>query len=36
MINSVVEWYRPEGPLDPDSLSDLVIRLVFQGLKARD
>ncbi|WP_432543370.1 TetR/AcrR family transcriptional regulator [Kineococcus sp. SYSU DK002] len=45
MINSVVEWYRPEGPRDarsrsglrPDAgrLTDGVLTLVLDGLRAR-
>ncbi|WP_432515133.1 TetR/AcrR family transcriptional regulator [Kineococcus sp. SYSU DK001] len=45
MINSVVEWYRPEGPRDPRSrsgvrpdasrLADGVLTLVLDGLRAR-
>lgn len=35
MINSITEWYRPDGPLDQQALGDLVVRLVFQGLRAR-
>lgn len=35
MINSITEWYRPDGPLGTQALGDLVVRLVFQGLRAR-
>ncbi len=35
--NSVVEWYRPDGALDPDALASTVERLVFDGVaRARD
>lgn len=31
-INSLVEWYRPGGPLTPEKLADDVISMVFEGL----
>lgn len=31
-INSVVEWYKPGGPLTPQKLADDVIAMVFEGL----
>lgn len=34
MINSIVEWYRPEGPEDADRLADDVIAVAFGGLRA--
>lgn len=34
-VNSLVEWYRPDGPLDPESLADTVTALVFDGLSPR-
>ena len=33
MINSIVEWYRPEGPEDADRLADDVIAVAFAGLR---
>jgi AcrR family transcriptional regulator len=37
MINSIVEWYRPDGPIRPDRLADDVISVAFDGLaKAAD
>ncbi|MBD0734582.1 TetR/AcrR family transcriptional regulator [Streptomyces sp. CBMA29] len=35
MINSVVEWYRPEakGALDRQQVADAVVRLAFDGLR---
>ncbi|QFR97822.1 TetR/AcrR family transcriptional regulator [Streptomyces tsukubensis] len=35
MINSVVEWYRPEGrgAVDNQEVSDAVVRLAFDGLR---
>lgn len=36
MINSLVEWYRPDGPghtLAPSDLAAAVVRLAFDGLR---
>ncbi|MFD5214626.1 TetR/AcrR family transcriptional regulator [Microbacterium sp. NPDC058345] len=35
MINSVVEWYRPEGAVDPALLADEVLAVAFDGLRPR-
>ncbi|WP_157155437.1 TetR/AcrR family transcriptional regulator [Diaminobutyricimonas sp. LJ205] len=35
MINSIVEWYRPNGPDDADRLADDVIAVALDGLKHR-
>jgi AcrR family transcriptional regulator len=43
MINSLVEWYRPDGdpaaaarrPLAPADLADAVVALAFEGLRRR-
>lgn len=35
MVNSITEWYRPTGRLDAAALGDLVVSLVFDGLRAR-
>lgn len=32
MINSIVEWYKPGGPITPDQLADDVISVAFDGL----
>lgn len=32
MVNSLVEWYRPTGPVDVDRLADAVAALAFEGL----
>ena len=32
MINSIVEWYRPGGPITPDQLADDVITVAFDGV----
>lgn len=34
MINSIVEWYRPDGPQTPDTLADVAATMVFKGLDA--
>ncbi|MEE2567903.1 TetR/AcrR family transcriptional regulator [Pseudarthrobacter sp. J64] len=34
MINSIVEWYKPGGPLTPAKLADDVITVAFDGLHA--
>ena len=31
-VNSLVEWYRPGGPVDPEVLARSVASLVFEGL----
>ncbi|MFK4759496.1 TetR/AcrR family transcriptional regulator [Microbacterium sp. ZW T5_45] len=35
MINSVVEWYRPDGSVDPDELADDILRVGLEGLHPR-
>ena len=35
MINSIVEWYRPEGPEDASRLADDVLAVAFDGLRMR-
>lgn len=35
MVNSIVEWYRPEGRTTPDELADAVLAYVDAGLIAR-
>ena len=32
MVNSLVEWYRPDGPVHATDLADAVAVLAFQGL----
>jgi AcrR family transcriptional regulator len=34
MVNSLVEWWRPDGPLHPDDLAAAVTGVVFDGLRA--
>lgn len=31
-INSLVDWYHPDGPIDPDTLASSVASVLFQGL----
>lgn len=31
-VNSLVEWYRPGGPLEPEALARTVTGVVFEGL----
>jgi hypothetical protein len=33
-VNSLVEWYRPDGPVDTTVLADAVTTLAFEGLLA--
>ncbi|MBQ1442992.1 MAG: TetR family transcriptional regulator [Renibacterium sp.] len=33
-INSIVEWYRPGGPLTAAELADQIISMVFDGLRS--
>jgi AcrR family transcriptional regulator len=35
MVNSLVEWYRPGGPVDADMLADALATLAFEGLTLR-
>lgn len=35
MINSVVEWYRPGGPIDPGELGEDILRVALDGLQSR-
>ena len=32
MVNSLVEWHRPGGPVDPDALARSVATVAFDGL----
>lgn len=34
LVNSLVEWYRPNGELSPDDLAAQITSLVFRGLRA--
>ena len=33
LVNSLVEWYRPEGPVDVDTLARSIAVLAFDGLR---
>ena len=33
MINSIVEWFSPEGPLTAEKLADDVVKVAFGGLR---
>jgi AcrR family transcriptional regulator len=35
MVNSLVEWYRPGGPVDPEMLAEALAALAFEGLQAQ-
>lgn len=35
MINSVVEWYRPDGPVDPELLGAEIRAVALDGLRPR-
>jgi AcrR family transcriptional regulator len=32
-VNSLTEWYRPDGDLSPDALADAVVTTAFDGLR---
>ena len=34
MVNSLVDWYRPDGPIPPDTIAAAVAGVLFQGLHA--
>ena len=34
MVNSLVEWYRPDGPVPVQELSAGIVDLAFEGLRA--
>lgn len=34
MINSIVEWFSPEGPLTAEKLADDVVKVAFGGLRS--
>jgi AcrR family transcriptional regulator len=35
MVNSLIEWYRPGGPVDADVLADTLATLAFEGLNGQ-
>lgn len=34
MVNSLIEWYRPDGSTDPEALANAMVRTAFDGLTA--
>src|SRR5215218_153029 len=34
-VTSLVEWYRPDGPLSADDLADALVATMFDGLRTR-
>lgn len=34
MINSIVEWYRPDGPVTADQVADSVVAVAFDGIRS--
>jgi hypothetical protein len=32
-VNSLTEWYRPDGGLTPDELADALVTTTFAGLR---
>jgi AcrR family transcriptional regulator len=34
-VNSLTEWYRPDGGLTPDELADALVATTFSGLRTR-
>jgi len=35
MVNSLVEWYRPDGDVDPEALANAITEIAFAGLRPR-
>ena len=35
MFNSIVEWYRPEGPIDRERLAHDVVTIALDGMRTR-
>ena len=35
MINSLVEWFRPDGPVSAEQVEDTIITMAIDGLRAR-
>lgn len=36
LVNSLVEWYRPDGPETPEQLADTVLKYVRTGLRVNE
>jgi hypothetical protein len=35
MVNSLVDWYHPGGPMDEDALAATISGVLFEGLQPR-
>jgi hypothetical protein len=35
MVNSISEWYRPDGGHGVDEIADALVTLVFDGIRRR-
>jgi hypothetical protein len=35
MLNSIVEWYRPDGALSADDIAETVFKIVLDGLASK-
>ena len=33
MLNSITEWYRPDGGLDAPEVAEAIFRIAFKGLE---
>jgi hypothetical protein len=33
MVNSIVEWYKPDGPLPIGGIADALVQIVFSGVE---
>ena len=33
MVNSIVEWYKPDGPLPIERIADALVHIVFRGVE---
>ncbi len=33
MVNSIVEWYKPDGPLPIERIADALVHIVFSGVE---
>lgn len=36
LVNSIVEWYSPDGPMTPDQIADAVVAFVRSGLRVSE
>jgi AcrR family transcriptional regulator len=34
MVNSIVEWYKPDGPLPIERIADALVKIVFNGVES--